>query len=147
MQHLGTRGLLAVMVLVLSGCGGGGGGTTAPAAVVSKISVAGLTTNICGADVRIAYPSGVSYSSSVVLNPTQTLINDTPNYAPNAVLITRVDAPQGGGFTNGEILQATFSISQGTPQISAFRVYSSLIYDCTGAPQDWSNFQLNTVIQ
>jgi hypothetical protein len=126
--------LIGIQILVISGCGSGGGGnngaTVEKKYFYYKYNISGLSTNICGFDTTIVFPTGATFVSAVPSG-----IAGNGSIVANNVqgnILTLALASDSPGFSSGEVATITFDVTgvAGNVQQSNFIISSFTPGNC-----------------
>lgn len=138
--------VLLIVLLTACGGGGGGGGASPPPAVTSAtstVTLAGSSLATTGLDVKMRFPVGVTFLSYTAVGPAARPDSKSGNVDINSLSLM---LSKFTGITNGDVIKVSFRIDQGSPQSSAFQLYSS--YATIGAgSQNGGTLSLTTQIQ
>jgi len=75
--------------------------------IVSTLSIAGISSNICGFDVSVQYPTGVTFSSASASGVASgSVIESNANTTTNTVNIALISTT---GFSSGEVARLNFT--------------------------------------
>lgn len=126
--------LIGIQILAISGCGSGGGGDNGTIVEKKyfyyKYNVSGLSTNICGFDTTIVFPSGATFVSAVPSGAAGNGSIVANNVQGNILTLGLASSPP--GFSSGEVATITFDITgvAGNVQQSNFIISSFTPGNC-----------------